>query len=216
MCVCVCVCVCVWSVAVPWVIINRRRSWYGRATGALQSMVSQGALGHLPQPVHSMGEVGDGGVEEGLSWEYCGSATSLKPTWNLHKVLRQRMNTRTQSPSKGSSQSIAVKEHKHKLGRSKVKNYLHLKHIIAYHSYVQKSSIYSVDSTVSSTATMVSKFIASYPPSWSCALGTRHLRDGQFVCTRSVAVKGDFSVCQVLRPISSADGPCALGLEGAG
>jgi len=105
---CVCVCVCGWSVAVPWVIINRRRSWYGRATGALQSMVSQGALGHLPQPLHSMGEVGDGGVEEGLSWEYCGSATSLKPTWNLHKVLRQRMNTRTQSPSKGSSQSIAV------------------------------------------------------------------------------------------------------------
>ena len=147
--VCVCVSayvyVCVWSVAVPWVIINRRRSWYGRATGALQSMVSQGALGHLPQPVHSMGEVGDGGVEEGLSWEYCGSATSLKPTWNLHKVLRQRMNTRTQSPSKGSSQSIAVKEHKHKLGRSKVKNYLHLKHIIAMsksHRYTQWTLLY--------------------------------------------------------------------------
>lgn len=86
-CVCVClrmcICVCVERGCSMGNHQKRRRSFCMAEPRVLWKIdaVGDGALGHLPQPLHSMGEVGDGGVEEGLSWEYCGSIpTSLKHT----------------------------------------------------------------------------------------------------------------------------------------
>ena len=82
-CVCVSVCVCVERGCSMGNHQKRRRSFCMAEPRVLWKIdaVGDGALGHLPQPLHSMGEVGDGGVEEGLSWEYCGSIpTSLRHT----------------------------------------------------------------------------------------------------------------------------------------